>query len=502
LSVLDAVLAIIVTAVAVGFVMRWPHDSGIGDEGLFLYESKRLLSGDRFFRDFFEIIPPGSFYVMAGAFWLFGASMEVARATTGAVLGATSLAIFVVCRAGGVRRAIAAAAAVAQVAIGFVGWPIASAHWFTAALAVVLLGLCLSDRWRRRSVLLGLIGGCMLAVQQHKGVLFIAATGLIVATNAAVDGPTSRRLGALARSGALFLAGLAAVVVPLTAWLVYGAGGAAVYRALVDFPLNDYVRFEQLRRQASGTGSLAGVPLFARWMPAVTPLAALYAAHAWRRGDRARARRAVTLATFSAAATFSVLYNFDYPHFAVIASVWLVAAAELVEAALRELEAFSARTRPLGHVLGLVALGALAWKLAADLTSRGESVPLTTPFGRIDVSQRDLIPLLEELNRGLAGGSRRELFGYPLFPWVYLLVDARNPTRYQLLLRKYNSPDQIEEAIAALESRAVPYVAVQIRYVNWQNDGLIAYVRGRYEQIPLPAVDGEEQQFALFRRRP
>jgi hypothetical protein len=32
-------------------------------------------------------------------------------------------------------------------------------------------------------------------------------------------------------------------------------------------------------------------------------------------------------------------------------------------------------------------------------------------------------------------------------PWLYLLVDARNPTRYQLLIPRYNSPDQIQEVI-------------------------------------------------------
>jgi hypothetical protein len=500
-SGLDGVLAVAVVAVAIGYVASWPHDPGVADEGLFLYESKRLLHGDRFYRDFFEIVPPGAFYVMAIAFRLFGATMEVARAVTGTVHGVASLAIFLTCRAGGVRGSIAVAAAVAQAAF-FVAWPIASVHWFSATLAVVLLGLCLSDRSRRRALLLGVIAGYALTVQQHKGVLFTAATGLVLVVHAAYDRPGAGRLAAMARSSALFLAGIAAVIVPLTVWLVHEAGAAAVHRALIDFPLHEYVRWEELRRQAGASGQIGKVPLFARWMLAVTPLAALYAVLAWRRRDGARTRRAVTLTVFSAAALFSVIYNLDYPHVAVIAAVWLVAAAELLEAALRGAEALSPRTRPLGHVLGLVALAALGWKLRADLSSRPPSTPLETPFGRIDVSKRDLIPLIEELNRGLAGAPQRELFGYPMFPWLYLLVDARNPTRYQLLIPRYNSPDQIQEAIAALESRAVPFVAVQSRWADWQRDEVMLYVRAKYQWVPLPAVDGQRQQFALLRRRP
>jgi hypothetical protein len=500
-SALDIVLAVAVVAVTVGYVVSWPHDPSVADEGLFLYESKRLLHGDRFYRDFFEIVPPGAFYFMAIAFALFGATMEVARAATGVVHGAASLAIFLTCRAGGVRRPIAAAAAVAQ-AVFFVGWPIASVHWFSAALAVVLLGLCLSDRWRRRAVLLGLIAGYALTVQQHKGVLFTVATGLVLVVNAASDRPGSGRIAAIARTSALFLAGVAAVTLPLTVWLVHEAGAAAVYRAVVDFPLHEYVRWEELRRQAGASGQIGKVPLFARWMLAVTPLLALHAVLAWRRGDGARRRRAVTLTVFSAAALLSVIYNLDYAHVAVIAAVWLVAAAELLEAALRGLAALSPRTRPLGAVLGLVALVALGWKLRADLSSRPSSTPLETPFGRIDVSKRDLIPLVEELNRGLAGAPQRELFGYPMFPWLYLLVDARNPTRYQLLIPRYNSPDQIQEAIAALESRAVPFVAVQSRWADWQRDEVMLYARAKYQWVPLPAMDGPRQQFALLRRRP
>jgi len=41
------------------------------------------------------------------------------------------------------------------------------------------------------------------------------------------------------------------------------------------------------------------------------------------------------MGSFSIAALASVAYNLDYPHFALIGSVWLVVAADLLEGALR-----------------------------------------------------------------------------------------------------------------------------------------------------------------------
>ena len=95
----------------------------------------------------------------------------------------------------------------------------------------------------------------------------------------------------------------------------------------------------------------------------------------------------------------------------------------------------------------------------------------------------------------LDGAPSRELFCYPIFSYLYLMLDADNPTRYQFLLRGYTSPEQMDEIVQVLQERKLPYIVVMPGFLK-PDDPIMAYLRRDYEPIgPRPA----EQ--AIYRRK-
>ena len=52
------------------------------DEGIALYGAKRILLGQTLYKNFFDIVTPGTDYLLAGIFKVFGATLKAARITT------------------------------------------------------------------------------------------------------------------------------------------------------------------------------------------------------------------------------------------------------------------------------------------------------------------------------------------------------------------------------------------------------------------------------------
>ena len=76
----------------------------------------------------------------------------------------------------------------------------------------------------------------------------------------------------------------------------------------------------------------------------------------------------------------------------------------------------------------------------------------------------------------------RQLFCYPIVSYLYLMLDADNPTRYQFLLRGYTSPEQMEEVVRVLQQRRLPYIVVLPGFLA-PDDPIMAYLRRDYEPM-------------------
>ena len=501
------------------YLSRWPHDLYGLDEGLFLYEAKRIRDGEIPYRDFFEIVTPGAWYAMALLFRLFGTTMETARNAMAVVHALIVGAVFLACRARRVHLGLAVAAAVSHLGICYPAFPIATPHWLSTLLTLALLLLFLVGRWTGRVgwwVVPGVVTGLLILVQQQKGLVLALGPLALLAGEALLEWRRGVPLGRAARGLGWYMIGAAAIVVPPLGVLLVAAGMQPVVTDLIVQPLfyyrsfnrstwgaNQVAAFLQALRLPVGA-DVRGLSLLA-YLPAIVAIAL---AVAWlRRGTRSRdddrgVAGLAAMLVLCPVASLSVIYNPDVIHLALIAPVFFVLAADTLEELLRLLPGPAAAGRVVGWGLAVTLLALLVLKLDWQLDARCRAYSLSrmTAFGRVDFFNAEEVAVLDKLTELLRQEPPGETFAYPYYASLYLLTDTRNPTPYQLLIPGYSLPGQLEDAIDTLERRRVRYVVVWFPLWPWASDPVIAYLERKYERVdygvrrPFPTV-------VLYRRR-
>ncbi len=462
-----------------------PRVLGDSDEGLYLYEAKRLLEGAVFYRDVFDLITPGSHLLMAAVFRLFGTDMAVARAADAVIHGLIVVCMYACCRVLGVGRGLAAAAALTDPAVFRPGWAVASPHWLSTLFSLVVLLVAL--RGPGQAFLGGIAVGLVIAVQQQRGGLVGAAMAAILVADHLL---LMRRQGwrRLGRALAEFGGGVSCIVVPLGLFLVAKAGPSPVFKALVVYPL---VHYSQSAAGAPwgyvgafGWNARHTFPTLLTWLPGLAVLAALRAGADWWRGAPSeRVRRSVALALSAPAWIASILYFPDYIHLAIIGPIFAVVAADLLAGALAPPRAASRVAGGIGTAFLLVAI---AFQLERVSTGSWQDYPIVhhTPFGTMNFRDRNRPDQIEWMRTLLRDSGTDELFVYPAGAAWYLWTDTINPTPYQFLAASYNGPDQLAETVAILDRRRLPYV---IGVMLLAGDPVSDYLRAHYTPMKQPA---------------
>ncbi len=487
----DAAAALLLFAATVIYFVELPHNLGFTDEGGFLYEAKRLLDGDVFYRDIFEIITPGSHYLMALLFRLFGTTIATAKAATAVIHGVTVCAAYLAGRTLRLPRAIAAIPALAYPALCAPAWPYSSPHWITTCVSLVLLLLVLRGSWRERpsrTLLLGIWIGVLIAVMQQKGAIMGVGVAVTLAGHHLVDRHygTRRPLHVLGAQLAYLIAGALLVILPFLATVTVLAGLGPTVRALVEHPLTQYKNVNQARwgdvQWLTGGLAVFTVPPLLKYLPIALALELLRAAWNWvGRKNPDEVRGLMTLIIFGVFSAVSIVYLPDFIHVAFIAPVFFIAAAECLEWALAALD----RSRRVGAVTRVAIASclwaALAFQLGRIFVGMRAMYPTSavTAFGRIDFSSPKELDFIANTEKLLANSTSREIFSYPVYPALYLITGTRNPTPYQIFIRNYTVADQYEQAIAILESRKVPVIFLFKPFLR-DDDPVLRYVRDHY----------------------
>jgi hypothetical protein len=456
------------------------------DEAHALHQAKRLLDGEVLYRDLFDLATPLWTYLMACLFWLFGTTLATARATVAVVHGATVLGLFLVCRGIGVRRAVAIVAAAAPIIVCQPVYPVANRHWLVTLMCMALLFWCLPARRRAVwSLIAGIIVGIIVATHQQRG----ASMGLGVFAFMLVEALLQARYGnaepvsALARRIAAFAVGVIAVVGTILAGAVISAGLEPVWYALVVHPLTNYYG------TLSSTWARAGpyiarstFPLFLKYLPVILVLVLgrlLFLI--WYGRNPAQARLLALLALFCAFAIVSIAYYPDVIHVAFIAPLFFVAIAEALEWLLRALpRRLAAPAAWIAAAAILVASGnrlAQRWNDERDWFNEERA----TAFGRANFSF-GFVGLYDRLDRLLGDVPSRTLYVHPISGFTYLLLGARNPTRFEFMQAGgYNTLDHGREVIEALDGQEVPYVFFALR--PRPSDPVVQFIRKHYEPL-------------------
>ena len=81
-----------------GFIQRVPSVFGYlgGDEAIVAYYSLKILHGSILYRDLFDTKPPGLFFIVALAFWIFGKNIIVPRIVSMFISCLTGLFLYLI----------------------------------------------------------------------------------------------------------------------------------------------------------------------------------------------------------------------------------------------------------------------------------------------------------------------------------------------------------------------------------------------------------------------
>src|SRR5262245_70008 len=323
--------------------MAYPLVIGRADESHLLHGARRVLDGQVIYRDFFEIIPPLAFYVVAAVYWLAGTTLVAARTAMALIEATGAAALFaLVVQVAGTWEAVLATLGFVVLCIPV--WPYASAHWMTTALALVAAAVLPADRRREsrrlRPLAAGLLTGAAICVQQQRGV-FLLAWLLLALPVLAVPLSHAGSRARLRTEAAWGVGGAAAVTLVVLGHAAWAASLDAVVDHLYRFARDSY------GPQHAGSTAWAGVVpltnvylLFTwRWVLRVAPLVLVAEGivlaaklRALRSGDRRLVVRACCwlLGLFM---TLSVWYLPDFIHVSFVAPFLFIVAAPLVHAA-------------------------------------------------------------------------------------------------------------------------------------------------------------------------
>lgn len=217
----------------------------IYDEGFAVLNATRILSGDRPYRDFWTIYPPGQFYVLAAWFKVFGTSLMTARVYDTLVRLAVLTSVYLIAR----HQRFASLPLLAVSAVTLV--LLASASFYTYAvfpslslgLFSILATLNYATTGRKQSlavagILVGFTGLFRWDIAIYAAIA-VTATTLCASRRIPVgqhtDRPNMRSYGFVSLRPVLV--GALAILVPFYAYLCVTSGFANVWQQIIVFPV-------------------------------------------------------------------------------------------------------------------------------------------------------------------------------------------------------------------------------------------------------------------------
>jgi hypothetical protein len=237
--ILGVAVAVALVAFAIPLCRR---SIGLADEGYILLQSWDLLNGKVLYRDMDAFVTPGMWFVLAATFKLLGPSVIASRAPA-------LLALLVMYAAGYriTQRLAGSASALFTLALlavftvwAFPAWTFAFYSPFAVTFA--LLGLERLLAWRascrpRDLVLCGAMAGVAIVFKQNYGVFALVGLALGIAAVRVEQGRSGRDwMQSFAGDGLRLAIGLAAVGLPVLAWLLAVGALPAAWQSLVVHP--------------------------------------------------------------------------------------------------------------------------------------------------------------------------------------------------------------------------------------------------------------------------
>jgi len=498
------------------------------DEGILLQGGQRILDGQIPYRDFFSFYTPGSFYLLAALFKIFGNSFLVAR-TSLAITGATcSIVTYLLARrvcSRGFSLFAAALATVAGVAYRF----LVLHNWYSTLLACLALYSAVRLLESRKPAWAFAAGSfCSLTTmfEQSKGAGLCFGLALSFLALWVLGKKPMFRKSELASFSGGFLW-------PLL-WIFAYFGAQHSLGIMIEdwlWPLRHYTNANHVpygyQNWSDSVRDLIfrSGPVWARalktlavspgFLVPVMPLVAVGLFGYWllpgqcRRVPLDKCEYYVVVCGVLSGLLVSILVvRADIIHFMYLAPFWFVVLAWILDA--REFPSTTLRTfRPYLVLLIGMAFGLMS--LAILTTATGAHNRVETRRGVIVTGEEDTVIAYVQ-NHTVPG---EHILVYPYLPLYYYLTGTRSPTSLDYFQPGMNTRDQAKEIIASLQSQAVGIVVFEPSFVekigtSWPgtdlrsiaNDPITDYIARNYQICRIlnsPSASG--LQFMVRRER-
>ena len=435
------------------------------DEGTLDYGAVRVVHGQVFARDFFEVIGPGTFYWLAAFFKVFGVSFLSTRICLFITSLGTALMMYSLSRRVCERYQILPCILLAGAYFGGL-WPAISHHVdsnFFALLTVACIVLWQDSRSKGLLFAAGALAGLTTAFLQPKGALLFCALLVWLWIQHRRKAAALSSLGELA-GGYLSVIGL----IVLYFWSK-GALGSLIYVNLV-WPSQHYQAVNTVpyahgiisnywdhwviggRGFRLAFAAVLFIPiLFIAALPGL--LLALGARYRWN-----LARPEILLYWLCGGAIWlAELHRKEMTHLVFGSPLLIVLCIYFLAQYRGKIAGLALQVVSISAVC-LVSFNLLCALLAAH--------PITTRVGSIESFQD--APDLAFLEKLVAPGE--EIFAYPYCPRYYFFASTTNPTPYSIMAYNYNTPSQFQEVVRILEQRKVRYVVWDANFARLAAD--------------------------------
>jgi hypothetical protein len=220
------------------------------DEGIILLGGQRVLHGDVPYRDFWVMYPPGSFFLNALLFSIFGEHALLNRVVDGLIRVAIVLLAYRILRSYSSARSalfVSALVGVFLLYLGYPGFPVFPATLI--ALGIVRLFICADERVGRTAdrggpdpllFAAGALNGLMVYFRHDLAAYTFVAVVISILHAAIRAGGHGGKWPRVARELVPYTIGVTAAFLPLALYVLVYAGFEDTYFALIESPANIY----------------------------------------------------------------------------------------------------------------------------------------------------------------------------------------------------------------------------------------------------------------------
>jgi dolichyl-phosphate-mannose-protein mannosyltransferase len=466
----EGVIATLIFIVSLLYLFLFRRHSGIDpDEGIVLQGAERILRGEAPYRDFFSFYTPGSFYLVAALFEVFGNTFAVARTSIAVVGAGCSVITYLLSRRVCSRKIallVAAFTMTNSVAYRF----LVLHNWYStffaclAIFAAVKLLESQKPAWRFAT---GSLAALTILIEQSKGValclgLFVGLLILVV---------LRRRGYPQLRDVIVFAVGF---LWPWIATFSYFVSQHAAKLMLQDWfwPLLHYTKSNHVLygyqnwTPEAREAILHSGPIWVRickyiavspnFIVPLLPLAAFVCLAYWGvrvwKNEKDTPRSSDYYVLVSAALSGLLLFVFivraDIAHVMDLAPLWYVVLAWYLGS--RDFQSnLLKKLRPALIVYFCVSFGLMS--LAMILNLNGTENRIQARRGTVVVPGKDTI--IDYVQAHIPPGT--ELLVYPYLPLYNYLTETHSPARLDFFQAGMNTAAQAHEMIADLESKKI-----------------------------------------------